>query len=119
MTTVMTDLDVESAVNSWHYHYTRVVDLGGRVLRARVRCDRRITDSHALAEVLTDQLTWTSLVTDAPDNWWYSAPVPRLVPDATEVLAPIAQRLLDRAARVLTALPPVPPATPPPVDPAR
>jgi hypothetical protein len=106
MTAVFTVRDETAGVTTIRYHYTRVVETAGRIVRARVERDRFDT-SLAVAEVLTDQLTWTQLAKDDPSNWWYATPVARHVTDPATVLGPLADRLLHRAAAILT-----PPSTP-------
>jgi hypothetical protein len=64
----MTERDEATGATATSYHHTRVVEFAGRTLRARVERDYYINQSFAVAEVLSDQMTWTSLAADAPSN---------------------------------------------------
>jgi hypothetical protein len=74
----------------------------GHTLRVRVRRDFYRHQSHAAADVLTPDLTWTTLAaTPAPD--WHPATPHR---DATPAaLQPIADALTARARRILANTP--------------
>lgn len=107
MTAVITPLDEADAVTSNRYDYTRVVDIGGRTVRARVERGTYLNDSLAVAEVLTDQMTWTSLAAEAPARWWHDTPPPSPDVPAADVLGPITEPLLHRAAAILASPPPM------------
>jgi hypothetical protein len=78
----------------------------GASCEPHVERDRHVHRSRAVAEVLTDQMTWTHLTDDAPGNWWHTTQTPQADVDAATVLGPLAQRLLNRAAEVLAPPPP-------------
>lgn len=111
MTTAITERDEAAEVTLNRYRYIRVVETGGRIVRARIERDFYHDQSLAVAEVLNDQMTWTCLVKDAPGNWWHATQTPRPHVDAAAVLGPLADRILHRAAEVLA-----PPPTPPTVS---
>ena len=81
------------------YELTRVYHVDGHVLRVRVHRDSYGFQSHAVAEVLTPHRTWTVVAT-APWTEWHKA-TPLYTADATP-LTPIADRLIERARRILT-----------------
>lgn len=84
------------------YHYARIVELNGRVVRAFVERDSYVQQSRAVVQVLNDQMNWTVLASEAPDGWWPGTPLPyNQDVDAVSVLGPIADRLLDRAVTIL------------------
>ncbi|WP_245887544.1 hypothetical protein [Umezawaea tangerina] len=56
MTIAMTERDEAAGASSNRYHYTRVVELAGRTVRARVERDYYVNQSCAVAEVLNDQM---------------------------------------------------------------
>jgi len=59
--------DEETAeVAKYRYHYTRVVETIGRVVRVRIERGVRPSQSHAVAEVLADTMTWTHLAHEVP-----------------------------------------------------
>jgi hypothetical protein len=64
MTATITPRDEAAAVTSNRYDYARIVDIAGRTVRARVERGIYLNDSLAVAEVLNDQMTWTSLAAD-------------------------------------------------------
>ncbi|UOZ03414.1 hypothetical protein [Amycolatopsis sp. WQ 127309] len=107
MNVTMTERDSAAGATSTRYHYTRVVAMAGRTVRACVERDYYLGHSCAVVEVLNDQMTWTSLASDAPSNWWYDTPTPTHHLDASAVLGRLADDLLYRAARIV-ALPPTP-----------
>ncbi|MFD2420373.1 hypothetical protein [Amycolatopsis pigmentata] len=106
MTAVITTRDETASLTATAYHYTRIVEIAGHTLRAHVERGR-FDHSIAVVDVLNDHLTWTPLIADAASNWWYSTHAPHATTDPVAVLSPIADRLLHRAADILTA----PPAT--------
>lgn len=103
--TAMTELDEAAGATATRYHYTRVVEIAGRTVRARVERDYYLNQSLAVAEVLNDRMTWTSLAADATGNWWHTTPSPRPVVHAATILAPLTERLLRRAAEILASPP--------------
>jgi hypothetical protein len=107
MTATMTDRDEAAGANAHRYHHTRVVELAGRIVRARVERDHYLNQSLAVAEVLNDRMTWTCLASDAPGNWWHDTAAPGLDIHADAILGPLTERLLCRAAEILAS----PPAT--------
>lgn len=89
------------------YHYVRIVEFDGRVVRAMVRRDSYAQQSHAVAQVLNDEMTWTNLAAEDPNDWWPGTPLPyNEAVDAAIVLGPVAERLLNRAATILTSTAP-------------
>lgn len=106
MTTAITERDQDAGATSTRYHYTRVVEIAGRTVRARVERGVYLNDSGAVAEVLTDQAEWSSLAADDLNNWWHDTPPPNPDVHAVGVLGPLAERLLHRAAEILAAPPP-------------
>jgi hypothetical protein len=88
------------------YHLTRVYHVDGHVLRVRVSRDFYDLQSHAVAEVLTPQRTWT-VVASAPFTEWHRA-TPATTATAAP-LTPIADQLLARARRILTPSAATPP----------
>jgi hypothetical protein len=105
MNASMTERDEATGATATSYHHTRVVEFAGRTLRARVERDYYINQSFAVAEVLSDQMTWTSLAADAPSNWWHGTPRPSADVHAATALGPLTERLLSRAAEILAAPP--------------
>src|SRR5690348_7333614 len=99
----MTDRDEAAGATARRYHHTRVVEITGRTVRARVERDFYLDQSLAVAEVLNDQMTWTSLAADAPGNWWHDTPTPGLDARAVTILGPLTEKLLRRAAAILTS----------------
>jgi hypothetical protein len=105
MTATITPRDEAAAVTSNGYRYDRVVDIAGRTVRARVERGIYLNDSLAIAEVLTEQMTWTSLAADAPANWWHTTPPPSPDVRAADVLGPLTGPLVHRAAAILASPP--------------
>jgi hypothetical protein len=105
MTARTTERDESAGATSTQYHYTRVVDIAGRTVRARVERDSYLDQSLALAEVLNDEMAWTSLAADAPGNWWHTTPPPSPEVRAADILGPVAEQLVHRAAEILAAPP--------------
>ncbi|WP_018352021.1 hypothetical protein [Longispora albida] len=81
------------------YRLTRVDRIGGHTIRVRVHRDNRASQSHAIAEVLTPQLTWTDLCSDLPSGWFDASP--HYTAPADTALDTIAAGLLRRAAAIL------------------
>ncbi len=106
MTTTMTDRDETAGTSPHRYHHTRTVEIAGRTVRAHAERHFYFNQSSAVAEVLNDQLTWTSLVADAPSDWWHNTPTPGPgIGDPARFLSPVTERLLQRAASILAAAP--------------
>jgi hypothetical protein len=55
MTTAITERDQDAGATSTRYYVTRVVEIAGRTVRARVERGVYLNDSGAVAEVLTDR----------------------------------------------------------------
>lgn len=110
-TTTIAALDENGGVTKHFYHYTRTARIAGRTVRASIRRDFYLEQSHAVAEILADTMTWTALASDAPCNWFHDTPSPHPTLYAAAELGVIADRLLDRAADIL-----VPPDTAPQLD---
>ena len=106
MTASTIERDQDAGATSTRYHYTRVVEIAGRTVRARLERGVYLNHSGAVAEVLTDQTDWSTLAADDLNNWWHDTPPPSVDVDAAAVLGPIAERLLHRAAEILAAPPP-------------
>lgn len=106
----ITERDETAGATKDRYHYTRVVETAGHVVRVRIVRDYYAHQSLAVAEALADNLTWTRLAEDAPGNWWTTTPTPSVGTHAAAALGPIAQRLIHRAADILAP----PPTTLPP-----
>ncbi|WP_395110217.1 hypothetical protein [Actinomadura sp. SCN-SB] len=108
MTAAMTERDHSAGATPHRYHYTRTVEIAGHTVRACVERDTFIRRSRAVADVLNDQMIWTSLAAEAPSDWWYDTPRPGPGVDApARFLRPVTERLLQRAAAILA----VPPTT--------
>ncbi|NUT51425.1 MAG: hypothetical protein HOV94_29615 [Saccharothrix sp.] len=106
MTTTMTERDETTGTSPHRYHHTRTVEIAGRTVRAHVERDFYINQSRAVAEVLNDQMTWTSLAADAPSDWWHNTPTPSPdIDNPARFLSPVTERLLQRAATILAAPP--------------
>ncbi|MEU6261825.1 hypothetical protein [Saccharopolyspora shandongensis] len=105
MTTPITEHHRDTGATSTRYHYTRVVEIAGCTVRARVWRGVYLNDSGAVAEVLTDQAEWNRLTADALNYWWQDTPSPSPDVDAAAVLGPLAEQLLHRAAEILAATP--------------
>jgi hypothetical protein len=111
----MFERDEHGAASAQRYTYIRVVEIAGRIVRARVVRDYYPQHCLAAVEVLADDMTWTRIAENAPNNWVHDTPRPSAtvaVHAATE-LGAVAERLLCRAAAILTA-PPSAPSPPPP-----
>jgi hypothetical protein len=90
-----------------NYDLTRVHHTDGHVLRVRIHRDFYGFQSYALVEVFTPGLTWTVLAKTPWTDWHEASPMQAT--DATP-LTPIADRLIERARRILTAATPAPSA---------
>ncbi|EHR53428.1 hypothetical protein SacmaDRAFT_5278 [Saccharomonospora marina XMU15] len=98
----ITELDHSTSCDQHRYRYSRIVRLGRHRVRARIQRDFYSTQSCAVAEVLADNMTWTLLATDDPNNWIDDTTPPGQGPIhcATE-LGPLADTLINRAAAIL------------------
>jgi hypothetical protein len=81
------------------YRLTRVHHVDGHTIQIRVYRDFYGSQSHAVAEVLTTDRTWTT-VADTPWTQWHGS-TPQFAADPT-ILIPVADSLLKRARRILT-----------------
>ncbi len=105
MTAVITHQDETAVATGYHYRYDRVVEIAGRIVRARI--DRQLYRSHsfALVAMINDEKSWTRVVDDLACQWWDATPTPSTHVDAAAVLGPVADELLRRAATVLAPTP--------------
>jgi hypothetical protein len=87
------------------YRYTRVTQITGRTVRARIERGCYLDESLAVAEMLTDHSTWTTLAADAPANWWHTTPPPSAEVHAAAILGPLAGPLLHHATEILASPP--------------
>ncbi|MEU4252463.1 hypothetical protein AB0F15_34175 [Amycolatopsis sp. NPDC026612] len=101
----MNERDEISGASSGSYHYTRVVELPGHTLRARIERGYYINRSFAVAEVLSDDGAWTSVAADGPGNWWHDTPTPGSDVQVVATLGELAEVLLRRAAGMLAVQP--------------
>ena len=94
MTTTMTGLDETAGIGPRSYHHTRTVEIAGRTVRAHVERGNRLRTSRAVADVLNDQMTWTSLAAESPKDWWHDTPTParsrRTTPPGSSARSPNA-----------------------------
>lgn len=81
---------------------TRTYRLGQYTVRVRVARDSYMTQSYAVAEVLTPALTWTNLCEQPPENFFEHAPThgPKAAA-SQELLLKLADDLARRGARIL------------------
>lgn len=81
---------------------TRTYHVGQHTVRVRIARDFYLTQSHALAEVLTPQLTWTVLCEQPPHHFFDQTALhgPRAA-DTQTLLLNLADELANRAARIL------------------
>ncbi|WP_424187644.1 hypothetical protein ACOBQX_07560 [Actinokineospora sp. G85] len=101
----MIERDESSGADSHRYHYIRVVEIAGRIVRARVERCLYLGQCLAVAEVLNDTMHWTSLAAEAPTTWIHDTPDPAPHTRAVTILGPVAERLLHRAAVILASPP--------------
>jgi hypothetical protein len=111
VTAVIHPRDETAGLTATAYHHTRIVEIAGHTVRTHIECGQ-FHQSLAVVDVLNHHLTWTPLIADAASNWWYPTPAPHAVTDPVAVLSPIADRLLHRAADILTAPPTTPELSP-------
>jgi hypothetical protein len=81
------------------YSLTRVYGIGQERVRVRIQRDFYRFQSHAVAEVLTADRTWNSLVTQPTHIWWESTPVS--TGDVVQTLSELSDDLASRAALIL------------------
>lgn len=83
---------------------TRIYHVGQHTVRVRIARDFYPTQSHALAEVLTPQLTWTVLCEQPPQHFFDQTALngPKAA-TTEELLLNLADELANRAARILRA----------------
>ena len=77
-----------------HTSLTRIVRVQGQKIRVRIRRDHYQQQSHAVAEVLSTELTWTHLLSEPTNGWWQSTRDAR-------GFSNLADELVERAVRVL------------------
>ncbi|MBB5155916.1 hypothetical protein [Saccharopolyspora phatthalungensis] len=89
------------------YLYAQTVRTpSGRTVRAKVKRNSYRHQSSAVAHVLADDMTWTDLAFEPPENWWEKTPSPsnpRL--DIVAELAPLVEKLIDQALMIIGDLP--------------
>lgn len=109
-TATLETVDVQAGTYGQGYTCTVVVhwttDGSVFTIRARVRADAYPHQSHAVAEVLTPQLTWTDIVTIPPSEWHSELPSYLAVDtsqQADEVLSELTRERGYRAAAILTS----------------
>lgn len=83
---------------------TRIYHCGQRTVRVRFARDFYVTQSYALAEVLTPQLTWTTLCEQPRQHFFDQITLhgPEAA-DGEAFLLALADELAQRAARILRA----------------
>lgn len=83
---------------------TRTYQVGEYTVRVRIARDSYITQSYAVAEVLTPALTWTNLCEQPPERFFEHAPMYGPKAAASEgFLLKLADDLARRTARILCA----------------
>ncbi|WP_051400200.1 hypothetical protein [Haloechinothrix halophila] len=103
MTTTHRELDECADADRHRYSYDRIVKIGERRVRIRVRRDFYPQQSVAVAEVLADSMTWTHLATEPTAAWFYETALPGTAVDARAELGSITDLLIGRATAILTA----------------
>lgn len=101
VTTVMTTRDETAEATGNRYRYSRIVDTAGHVVRVRIERDFYDSYSFAQVEVINGVKCWTHLLDEPVRDWWDTTPSPRKDINVAAVLAPVAERLLRRAATIL------------------
>ncbi|WP_123606937.1 hypothetical protein [Micromonospora sp. Llam0] len=84
------------------YILTRVHHVDGQVLWARIRRDHAVYQYAAAVEVLTPNLTWTTLAIEPRATWYPNTPE---YADDEDPLTDVADRLLAHARTILAGLP--------------
>lgn len=80
------------------YELTQIHQIDGLTLRVRVHRDAYAFQSHAVAEVLAPERTWTVIAHTPHTAWHRDTP---LVTATAAPLLPVAEQLLTRARRIL------------------
>lgn len=106
MPATITERDEAAWVTEDRYRYMRVLEVAGRIVRIRITRGADPVPSHARAEVLAHNKTWTHLATIPPDNWIATTTPPSPTVDAAKELGALAERLIHRAAEILAPPPP-------------
>lgn len=81
------------------YSLHRVYKVGAETVRVRITRDFYAHQSHAAADLLAADRTWTTLVTNPASNWHKATD--SLAKDPATELDTLATGLIQRAARVL------------------
>ncbi len=68
-------------------------------IRVRVKRNAYVHQSHAIAEVLTPAMTWTTLADQPPSLWWPDTPYRTKA--TVDALRPVAEAVLQRALAIL------------------
>ncbi|MGW5789245.1 hypothetical protein ACWEV3_01440 [Saccharopolyspora sp. NPDC003752] len=94
---------VETCRSTWDfYEYQRIARIADRTVRVRIHRYLDTSQSYAVAEVRTDNVTWTHLTDDAPENWLTATRHPRTsCISPTDELGHAADRLVHRAEAIL------------------
>lgn len=102
-TTAHRELDECADADRHRYSYDRVIKIGERRVRARVRRDFYQQQSAATVEVLADDMTWTHLATEPTATWFHDTASPGTIPvDVRAELGDITDLLIGRATAILT-----------------
>lgn len=103
-------VDVSFGPTSQGYRFTRVHRIAGHTVRIRIHRDSYVGQSHAVAAVLTPDMTWTDLVDEPPHAWHTGSPLwragmadERHEQAALEFVTALADSLVHRVAAVLGA----------------
>ena len=107
MTAVITQRDEAAVATGNGYRYDRVVEIAGRIVRARIERQFYVSYSFAFVDMINDAKSWTRVVEDLACPWWDATPSPRTDVDVAAVLGPVADQLLRRAAAILAPAPTV------------
>ncbi|GGN23841.1 hypothetical protein GCM10011609_76940 [Lentzea pudingi] len=109
MTNRIIDHDQDAGATSQRYHYTRVTEIHGHTVRARIqRGIYNNVNSGAVAEIRANGMSWSTLTAAGIDSWWYDTPKPSPDIDPAAVLGPLAEQLLCGAAEILASPPAMP-----------
>lgn len=105
MTAVITPRDEAAVATGNGYRYDRIVEIAGRIVRARIERQFYVSYSLAVVDMINDAKSWTRVVEDLACPWWDATPSPSKDVDAAAVLGPVADQLLRRAAAILAPAP--------------
>ncbi|MBB3666203.1 hypothetical protein FB384_005164 [Prauserella sediminis] len=95
-------LDDNTTGTRQRYTYIRIVRSGDHRIRVRIDRDTYRAQSSATAEVLSEHLTGTHLVSEDPSTWHdQTTPPGHWSVNCSHELADLAERLLIRATTVL------------------